>query len=522
MLPVNQAIDMSCQQIPCTAESTFFLAQRRIATAKKAGKYSFGTFPAGNYAIQYIGGAMFDSVFQWNALSIDIQNLVCIACDGLLRIDFPNTGNGSPSSGFATQGQAEAANSNKTICFSHSGGDISIEYSSPIYSQQFDGSPNQTFNLLSVKTAIAADQFGKGSSGASLGVPRGGVGCPESVTCPDALAQNPISNYNSEAPDTPSNPGFPLIPSGPPNPFPPGGGGGSGGGGGFPPPLNNATYNCVIDSSGNAACTDPGDGSGVFGNLDDCNNGCADVPPIPPPPNPPPNHAASWNCDGHGTCSDPGDGSGQYSDYGSCFSACICTDFRVDSVSPSVTTFFPPPPFNASCTDSATFSGNCFIPGDILIVNGVNFSGLVISSDGKTATMPGGAMYGVCVDIGVGTFSCGIKHGILGPEAVLASGITFLACGNCGLGTHYNVCKPSYSGAQCNQSCDNCCNALNGLGVGEVSGGWSQIAIQACIGVDPAHCFYVGAKKFCPSFVATLPGGASYLTLDIYDITRVS
>lgn len=63
------------------------------------------------------------------------------------------------------------------------------------------------------------------------------------------------------------------------------------------------SYNCV-----EGVCTDPGDGSGLYATLEECELACS-------PP------AVSYNCV-LGTCTDPGDGSGTYATLIDCEAAC--------------------------------------------------------------------------------------------------------------------------------------------------------------------------------------------------------
>ena len=62
------------------------------------------------------------------------------------------------------------------------------------------------------------------------------------------------------------------------------------------------SYNCV-----DGTCTDPGDGTGTYATLGECEAAC---------------FAESYNCVS-GTCTDPGDGTGTYATLGECESACV-------------------------------------------------------------------------------------------------------------------------------------------------------------------------------------------------------
>ena len=59
---------MICQKIDCGAEALGYLAQTKIETVSKAGTYSFGSWPEGDYQVDYLGGAVNDSIFGWIAL----------------------------------------------------------------------------------------------------------------------------------------------------------------------------------------------------------------------------------------------------------------------------------------------------------------------------------------------------------------------------------------------------------------------------------------------------------------------
>jgi hypothetical protein len=63
------------------------------------------------------------------------------------------------------------------------------------------------------------------------------------------------------------------------------------------------SYNCI-----EGTCTDPGDGSGTYNTLEECELACS-VPEV------------SYNCI-EGTCTDPGDGSGTYATLEECEAAC--------------------------------------------------------------------------------------------------------------------------------------------------------------------------------------------------------
>lgn len=63
------------------------------------------------------------------------------------------------------------------------------------------------------------------------------------------------------------------------------------------------SYNCV-----EGVCIDPGDGTGMYPTLVDCQEICG-IPPV------------SYNCV-EGVCVDPGDGTGTYASLGACETAC--------------------------------------------------------------------------------------------------------------------------------------------------------------------------------------------------------
>ena len=85
----------------------------------------------------------------------------------------------------------------------------------------------------------------------------------------------------------------------------------------------NATWNCV-----SGKCEDPGDGSGIYTNLNDCQSNCG-VP--------------SWNCN-NGICEDPGDGTGIYASQNCCEAECIATNID-DNLEKSIN-IFPNPVIN--------------------------------------------------------------------------------------------------------------------------------------------------------------------------------
>lgn len=345
---------MGCQKIACSALSSGFLAQARIGTTSKAGVYTFGNFPAGIYQVTYSAGAVFNIVFGWNAFSDDSQNVVVIACDGGLHMLLPGTGT-KP-----TQALAEAAANGTTICFEHSGGSIGIEFSSAIYDQNIDGKPNPTFNLFGVVPLVATDVSNNSDNAGGRGVPI--LGCAEKVDCPEALtSSSPIQNFSSEAPDVPSNPFFPVIPAipvsslpNPDDPFPPPDAPPPP----TPPPLNNTSYNCVIDPILGRQCIAVA-GGGTFATWDECLANCSGtIPPNTPnpPPNPPPPPPApvTYDCV-DGACIDPGDGSGAYGDAQSCGVACSgspCGVITPDGPVLGTISF----PIDCSCSVAVTFT----------------------------------------------------------------------------------------------------------------------------------------------------------------------
>jgi len=119
------------------------------------------------------------------------------------------------------------------------------------------------------------------------------------------------------------------------------------------------SFNCV---SGN--CVDPGDGTGAYATLLDCQLNCISPAPI------------SYNCQS-GNCVDPGDGSGTYSTLAACQAVCSvppvttynCVSGNCVSVSGSSGTYTtlaacqlncaPPVPQTYNC-----ISGNCVDPLD--------------------------------------------------------------------------------------------------------------------------------------------------------------
>lgn len=521
---------MGCQQIAtCQSQSSGFLAQARIGTVAQAGVYTFGNFPAGIYQVSYAAGAVFNIVFGWSALTTDTQHLVVIACDGSLHIDFGGAGVAP------TQAGAEASASGKSICFEHSGGSIGMEFSSAIYSENVNGSPNPTFNLLSMVPVQAVDTSNNSdNSGSGAGKGRPVLGCAEKVDCGDGQSDAPIQNFSSEAPDIPSSPFFPVIPAQPPTLSPP-----TDEPPPVPPPLNNVTWNCGVSPDGlKQLCTAVTDGTGAFLTLDDCNKNCfgggggnPNPPPEPPPPTPP---LATYNCV-DGVCIDPGDGSGAYGDAQTCAVACSGSSCGV--ITPSgVLLGSILPPLDCGCSKPVDFtmSGGSFrkpIQGELYALffpESDIGAGLVWDST-STLTMTSDV---VCIlasqiltIIGAGTYTgCIIlETPFAGPQPCCA--VTFqvssCACGNINT---YNICQPNYpipNGNGCPASCDSCCNALESLGVGDVSF-WSDIALTGCLGVDPTKCFKIGSKRFCPSFVSSTPPGASYRGMSFYDVTRVA
>jgi hypothetical protein len=76
-------------------------------------------------------------------------------------------------------------------------------------------------------------------------------------------------------------------------------------------PLSPESYNCV-----SGMCVDPGDGSGVYSSLGDCESSCSSI--------------VSYNCVS-GTCIDPGDGSGIYSTLASCQNNCVPVQYTIDN-----------------------------------------------------------------------------------------------------------------------------------------------------------------------------------------------
>lgn len=74
--------------------------------------------------------------------------------------------------------------------------------------------------------------------------------------------------------------------------------------------VGSTSFNCVADE-----CVDPGDGSGAFGSLAECQAAdCGGISPTEP----------SFNCV-EGSCVDPGDGSGTYATLEECEIACDVT-----------------------------------------------------------------------------------------------------------------------------------------------------------------------------------------------------
>ena len=69
-----------------------------------------------------------------------------------------------------------------------------------------------------------------------------------------------------------------------------------------PPPVTS--WDCFV----NVGCIDPGNGSGAYASLSDCQTAC--VTPV------------SWNCDATLGCVDPADGTGTYTDLSDCQTAC--------------------------------------------------------------------------------------------------------------------------------------------------------------------------------------------------------
>jgi len=87
-----------------------------------------------------------------------------------------------------------------------------------------------------------------------------------------------------------------------------------------PPP---ATYNCVNDT-----CVDPGDGTGRYTTVEECQAACQPPPPV------------TYNCVSD-TCADPGDGSGIYATLAECQFACQPPP-PTDTTPPTLEILYPP------------------------------------------------------------------------------------------------------------------------------------------------------------------------------------
>lgn len=543
---------MTCNQLPsCGAESLGFLAMARIGSSKFTKQWSFGTFAAGSYMVQYVNGAIHLGPLGWSALSNDAQNVVLVACGGSLRISLPEKSSTLPSN----QALAEASAAGTQACFNHSGGDISIEYSAALYSQNTDGTPNPTFNLLSLVPVTAA-----GGATPPLGpFPSGRGGCAEKVDCPDSIG-SPTRNISSEAPDVPQNPFQPIIPAVPTNPFPdqpvdspP-----------VPPPLNNATYTCYIiakptngpdtrcddarklfgllfpnmgecATSNSGICFDPGDGSGKNLTMADCLNDCNPTcesgcyPPLPPPPDPPPPPPASvsYNCTNEG-CIDPGDGSGTFSDIDTCNVSCsiVCGEITPSGPLLGIAGL----PVDCSCSLPVTFSmsGGKFPKPSNGNFYELLFEGIGYVLEWNSETSVTLDLAGVCAlaaatltVLGGGTYSGCIEYSGGGPCCPVTFDVS--TCGNCDNTKFWNPCQPTYPTAGgCPKACaGSCCDSINSLSIGGTITNLSLIFLNECMGVGPPD-FYLGTKHFICSFVNTVIGGASYKTDSYYDVTRVA
>ena len=79
---------------------------------------------------------------------------------------------------------------------------------------------------------------------------------------------------------------------------------------------NNISFNCL-----NNSCVDPGDGSGIYNNIQDCESQCANV-------------NTSYDCINN-SCVDPGDGSGIYNNIQDCESQCANVNTSYDCINNS-------------------------------------------------------------------------------------------------------------------------------------------------------------------------------------------
>ena len=109
---------------------------------------SFGTFPAGNYRIAYVNGAMkYSPDRQW-CVNLTDSNGFFIYYFGPPVPDFQVPCNQIQ---YSTQAACEAANAGAHIDFYHTGGEIGVFLEDePIYVDNVAGSPNPTFSLVAL------------------------------------------------------------------------------------------------------------------------------------------------------------------------------------------------------------------------------------------------------------------------------------------------------------------------------------------------------------------------------------
>jgi hypothetical protein len=116
---------------------------------------SFGEWPAGDYIVRYINGALIyaDSNPQW---SVNASN----EADGH-RYKIVHDGGDTTINGpgnatlYASQSLAEAGNSGLEVSFTHTGGSINMYLFDSPYGDNLTGNPNPTFGLFSASPYLS-------------------------------------------------------------------------------------------------------------------------------------------------------------------------------------------------------------------------------------------------------------------------------------------------------------------------------------------------------------------------------
>lgn len=193
-------VSCDCEPTPPTpaVECTpvLYSDERPSITEKTIAWFSSGaTFPAGDYKVEYVNGALkYNASNDWQLNESPAHGYYVTYNNGTSNINAPGD-----MAEYVAQVDLEAANAGAFVTFHHSGGMIGVYLFDDPYGDNTGGSPNPTFRLRKVCDITPPPQYCNDEQTYTAECPEGLCGDPVTVTIEENTYCSPISKEAANA-----------------------------------------------------------------------------------------------------------------------------------------------------------------------------------------------------------------------------------------------------------------------------------------------------------------------------------